>query len=106
MSITNNKFKSTTIYGNFSNVNDTASNITAKSFFAGSVTISGNLSLPDYPNVYSTLKSLVNNTYITLSGVLFYNNQLKSYTNSNFTTISSTLFYNNQLTGYMKMSFD
>ena len=98
MSITSNKFKSTTIYGNFSNVDDKVSNIQANSFFSGSVTISGNLSLPDYPSVYSTLSSHTNSingilskNYVSLSSVIFYNTQTNNYVNGNF--ISYPILY-------------
>ena len=81
MSITSNQFKSTTVYGVLSNVDDTVNNIPASVFFQRDVSLNGNL---------------LSTGIITQSGTTGYNTLRNSLIGSIAQNIGSTI---NQTTG-------
>ena len=70
MQLTNNKFKSTFVYGKFRNLNDTVNNITANGVFDNDLTVGSNIYSG---NVYNSNNSYSKN-YYCLSGFIKLNN--------------------------------
>lgn len=129
-----NKFKSTTIYGNFNNVDYPDNSIVASAYFQRNLTISGDLTCSGiingkklYYNNVDISSTFVSNTslntrlnsytlsstltnYALLSGATFFGalNALTPLTNDVSTKVATTAFVNNvltaTLTGYANVS--